>query len=113
MASVEAVIKTDQQITNRFASLWLKIVITVFFSITSQMYTGKNRTSIKQRNQKSWKHRNSDGPTVNCINYKEEYNYHYVSSEDNYVAPIESSDTNNIAPQNKTLTIRNRSDICY
>ena len=41
MATIGIEVKTGHQIANRFASLWVRIVISVVFSITSQRYVRK------------------------------------------------------------------------
>ena len=49
----------------------------------------------------------SENPNVNYINYNEQFNSDYDSSDDNYVATVESINTPPIALQNMPITIGN------
>ena len=48
---------------------------------------------------------NSENQNVNYINYNEQFNSDYDSSDDNYVATVENISTPPIALQNMTITI--------
>ena len=49
----------------------------------------------------------SENQNVNYINYKEQFNSDYDSSDDNYVATVENNSTPSIALENMTITIGN------
>ena len=50
MATVENEVQTGHQIANKFASLWVRIVISVVFSITSQRYV-RNKLKFNKKSQ--------------------------------------------------------------
>ena len=50
---------------------------------------------------------NSENRSINYINYNEQFNSDYYSSDDNYVATLENVSTPHIALQNMTITIGN------
>ena len=81
----------------------MKKLTTVDFSITSQIYVGKNKTTQQGNrinNIESHKNiDNSDNQKVNVINYNEKYDSQYDSSDNNYVAMLEQNSSNTIKPQ--------------
>ena len=54
----------------------------------------------------------SENQNVNFISYNEQFNSDYDSSDNNYVATVESINTPPIALQNMTITIGNTDVIC-
>ena len=90
----------------RFNPHWVRDVAVVF-SITLQRYAGKKQ-NIKQNytaNQAIID--TTENQNVNFINYNEQYDSHYDSSDNNYVAMLKQNNSKTIASQIMNMTICN------
>ena len=101
MANAEIVERTGQQFTKKLALLWVRIVITMVYSITLQRYVEISETTIKtlhfNRANSLENHENienSDEHNVNTINHNEQHDSHHDSYDDIYVAMIGNNETN-------------------
>ena len=66
-----------------------------------------NRINNVENSENIEQNVNSENQNVNYINYNEQFNSEYDSSDDNHVATVENLNTPPIALQNMTITIGN------
>ena len=64
-----------------------------------------NRINNLENSETAEQNTQSENQNVNCINYNEQFNSDYDSSDDNYDAMVENLNTPPIALQNVTITI--------
>ena len=86
---------------NHFAKVCRKIL-----NITLNSYQDNCINNVETANPTE-QNTHSENQNVNYVNYNEQFNSDYDSSDDNYVAPVESINTPPIAQQNMTITIGN------
>ena len=75
--------------------------------ISTQNSRQDNRINNVENLETAEQNRQLENQNVNYINYNEQFNSDYDSSDDNYVAMLESLNTPPIALQNMTTTIEN------
>ena len=118
LVNVVVAVSLGHQRIARFALLWVRNVITVVYLIakvcrrklsTERNTQQNNRINNIETSENSDQNSCQESQNVNYINYNEQINSDYDSSDDNYVATVENIISPQAALKNMMITIGNSS----